>query len=326
MRFPGPTDVPEEHQDTLRRARRIERISIAYWISLIVILYFTLGQSQAMKAAWVEDILGMVPPIAWLVADRYRNREPDRRFAFGRHRSITIAYLIASVALLGLGLFILYDSVERLLVGTHPPIGMVEIFDRQIWLGWLMIAALLYGLFPSLILGRIKQKLAEPLHDKVLYADARMNRADWLTASAAIVGIVGIGLGLWWMDAVAAIAISADIVADGQRFLRASFGDLMDEQPESVDESGLDPVIDAVKREVAGADWVAGGAVRLREDGHLVTGEVWVVPRASEVATERIEDLVARLEDLDWRLRGLAVMPVTDLRGVPEGLEIHDPT
>ncbi|HRL81685.1 MAG TPA: hypothetical protein PLK46_15340, partial [Propioniciclava sp.] len=32
----------------------------------------------------------------------------------------------------------------------------------------------------------------EQLHDKVLYADADMNKADWLTAAGSIVGILGI--------------------------------------------------------------------------------------------------------------------------------------
>ena len=60
---------------------------------------------------------------------------------------------------------------------------MVEILDTQVWLGWVMIVALLYGLFPSLILGRLKRPLADRLHDKVLFADAKMNQADWLTAA-----------------------------------------------------------------------------------------------------------------------------------------------
>ena len=42
-----------------------------------------------------------------------------------------------------------------------------------------------------------------------------MNRADWLTALAAVVGVIGIGAGLWWADAVAAIVISLEITRDG---------------------------------------------------------------------------------------------------------------
>ncbi len=112
-----------------------------------------------------------------------------------------------------MGLVILGDSALRLVKAEHPSIGVIELFGHQIWLGWLMIGALLYTGIPVVFLRRKKLKLAAELHDKVLYADAEMNRADWMTAGAAILGIVGIGAGLWWADAVAAIFISLDIVA-----------------------------------------------------------------------------------------------------------------
>jgi divalent metal cation (Fe/Co/Zn/Cd) transporter len=62
-------------------------------------------------------------------------------------------------------------------------------------LGWLMLPALAWSGLPAVFLGRAKISLAEELHNKVLYADAKMNKADWLTASAAMVGVVGIGSG-----------------------------------------------------------------------------------------------------------------------------------
>ncbi len=83
-----------------------------------------------------------------------------------------------------------------------------------------MIGALLYGAIPPIFLGRMKQPLAETLHDKVLNADAAMNRADWLTAFAAIAGIIGIGIGIWWADAAAAIVIALDITRDGFKYVR----------------------------------------------------------------------------------------------------------
>ena len=322
MRYRDPGELPEELQPVHRRAVRIERISIAYWISLIVLLYFVLGSSQAMKAAWVEDILGMFPPVAFLIAARYRTRPPNRLFPFGYHRAITVAYVVSAVALFGLGAFILIDSVEKLISGTHPSIGMVEILDTQVWLGWVMIAALLYGLFPSLILGRLKRPLADKLHDKVLFADSRMNQADWLTAGAAIVGIIGIGFGLWWADAAAAIVISLDILHDGQKFLRESVGDLMDESPKTPDESEPHPLIDRVRREVAGTAWIAEAAVALRENGHLITGEVWVVPREKGEVAPACERLSQRLGELDWRLHAIVVAPLESLSEVPDGLRV----
>ena len=63
------TDVPVTHHELtpdkhqlLKKAVRLEWLTIAYLLSAIVALYFTLGSSQAMKAAWAEDILSLLPP------------------------------------------------------------------------------------------------------------------------------------------------------------------------------------------------------------------------------------------------------------------------
>jgi cation diffusion facilitator family transporter len=323
MRYPAGFELPEEQQQALAKAKRLEYISIAYWISAVVLLYFTLGQSQAMKAAWIEDILSLFPPVAFLIAARFRDRQPTVRFPWGYHRSITVAYLVATVALFMLGSYILYDSVHALLSGDHPPIGLVEVLGQQIWLGWLMIAALLYGVVPSLILGRMKRPLADKLHDKVLFADSKMNQADWMTAAAAIVGVVGIGLGIWFADAVAAIVIALDIVWDGQRYLRESVSDLMDERPQTYDEKKPHPLIEEVEDCVRSQDWIEDAAVRLREQGHVLAGDIWVVASDHSRAVERSEELTETLLDLDWRLHDIHVAPVLSLQEVPEGVEVR---
>jgi cation diffusion facilitator family transporter len=324
MRYPHGDELPERQDRANRRAIRLEWISLGYWVTAIVAVYFALGQSQAMKAAWVEDILALFPPIAFLIASRFRHREPSARFPWGYHRSITVAYVVATAALFALGLFIVIDSVEKLLSGTHPPIGMVEIFDTQVWGGWVMLAALAYSGIPPVILGRMKQPLAEDLHDKVLFADAKMNRADWLTAAGAAVGVIGIGLGLWWADAVAAIVIGADILHDGQRYLRESLSDLMDERPKTYDEEHPHPVVEQIRQELSGVAWIEASTVRMREHGHLITGDVWVVPVGNESGlAERLESLGDRLNALDWRVHDVVLAPVTSLEDVPDGVLVR---
>lgn len=324
MRYPSGHELPPEQEQANRRALRIEWISIGYWISVITLLYFVLGSSQAMKAAWVEDILALFPPVVFLIASRFRHREPSNKFAWGYHRAITLAYLVATVALFILGLYILLESVDKLLSGVHPAIGMVEIFEWQVWLGWVMLAALAYSVVPPVILGRLKQPLSETLHDKVLLADARMNRADWLTAVAAMGGIIGIGLGLWWADAVAAIAISLDILWDGQKYLRGAVADLMDDEPKTPDESQRLPLVDQLRSEVAAVPWIREAAVRMRENGHLVSGDVWVVPTRDDAGlAARCEALGRRLTELDWRVLSMVVAPVSSLEQVPEGVHVR---
>jgi cation diffusion facilitator family transporter len=322
MRFPGGAELPDSCDTANRRAVRLEWISIVYWLTAIVLLYFTLGQSQAMKAAWIEDILGLFPPIAFLVANRFRYRDPSEEFPFGYHRAINVAYLVAAVALFALGLFIFIDSVERLIKGDHPPIGLVEIFDTQIWLGWLMIGALLYSGIPPLVLGFLKRPCADELHDKVLFTDAKMNKADWLTASAAILGILGIGIGLWWADAAAAIVISLDILHDGQRYVRESVGDLVDQRPRTYDEEKPDPLADRIRQELERTAWISEAVMRLRESGHLISGTIFVVPADSVDTTARVDTLTEELKGIDWRIHDIVISPVSSIEGAPEELRV----
>ena len=314
-------ELPPDKHEKLVKAVRLEWVSILYLLSAIVLLYFTLGSSQAMKAAWVEDILGLTPPIAFLVAARVRKRKPSDRFPYGYHRATAIAYLCASVALLALGAFILYDSVSKLVKFEHPPIDLVKPFgDRPVWLGWLMLGALAYSTAPQVLLGRLKQPLAKELNDKVLYADAEMNRADWLTGCAAMLGVVGIGFGLWWADAVAASIISLDIVRDGGKNLRVAVVDLMDKEPTVVDDSRADPLPLWIKNELMLMDWVKDAEVRLREEGHVFVGEAFVVPVDNEDLVNRLERANEHLLGLDWRMHELVIAPVREIdRPEPAG-------
>jgi cation diffusion facilitator family transporter len=308
-------ELPPDKHELLKKAVRLEWLTIAYLLSAIVILYFALGSSQAMKAAWAEDILSLLPPIAFLVASRVRRRQPGATFPYGYHRVTSIAFLCASIALLALGSFILYDSVTKLLMFEHPPIDLVKpIGDTPVWLGWLMLPALAYSALPAVFLGRAKQPLAKELHDKVLFADAEMNRADWLTAGAAMLGVVGIGFGLWWADAVAATIISLDITHDGYKNLKVAVADLMDKEPTVVDHSRSDPLPLWVKNELMLLDWVKDAEVRLREAGHVFTGEAFVVPVDNEDLVGRLDRANHHLLDLDWRLHELVITPVPEIQ------------
>ncbi|HEU4492217.1 MAG TPA: cation diffusion facilitator family transporter [Jiangellales bacterium] len=309
MRLRADFELPPELEAVHRKAVRLEWFSIVYLATAIAVLAAVLGSSQAMKAAWIEDILSLLPPLAFLVAARWRDRPPNDRFPYGYHRSVGVAYLTASAALLAMGGFILYDSAMVLVRFEHPSIGLIELFGQQVWLGWLMIGALLYSGLPPVLLGRAKQRLAAQLHDKVLYADAEMNKADWATAGAAILGVIGIGAGLWWADAVAAIVISLDIVHDGYGNVRTAVHDLMDRRPTTYDHAEPLPLVDEVEAHLGALPWVARAEVRLREEGHVLVGEAYVVPVGSPGdVPQLVERTTHAIEDLDWRLHDVAVV------------------
>ena len=306
-------ELTPEGREKLRRARRLEWITIAYLLSAVGILALVLGSSQAMKTAWFEDLLSLIPPIAFLVSERYNSRAPTERFPYGFHRTVSVGHLCAALALFAMGGYLFVESVAKLVAAEHPTIGAITLFGHTFWLGWLMIPALLWSGLPAVFLGRAKMPLARDLHNKVLYADADMNKADWLTAGAAMVGVVGIGFGLWWADAAAAALISLDIAKDGLKNLRHAVNDLMDQAPTTVARDDVDPLRDRVAARLAEFPWVEDAQVRLREEGQVYFGEAFVVPSDPSNLTEKIEEALAELRDLDWRVHDLAIMPVREL-------------
>jgi hypothetical protein len=81
-----------------------------------------------------------------------------------------------------------------------------------------------------------------------------------------------------------------------------------------MDKRKLEELPKRLQRAAEQMPWVERAAARLREQGRVLTGEVFIVPQSDT------PDLVARLEaaahtfaQLDWRLHGLVVTPVSRL-------------
>jgi cation diffusion facilitator family transporter len=315
MRIGRRFQFPPEQQELRRKTARLSWLSLLLLASTAVVVYLTLGQSEAMKTAWIEDLLALIPPIALLVALKVENREPTERFPYGYFRAIAIAFLVISAVLLFVGAWLLVDSVMKLLAGARPPVGTMTLFGRSIWSGWAMIAALGYCVAIGILLGRLKQPVAEKLNDRALAADADMNKAGWMSEGAAILGIVLIGYGQWWGDAAAAAFISLNIARDGWVNLRQVVTDLMDESPTKLGETELESLPARMRDAAERLPWVEKAAVRLRESGHVIAGEVFVVPRVERDLVANVEAASESLCALDWRIYSLTVMPVSRLDG-----------
>lgn len=310
-------ELPEDKAESNRKAIRLEWWTIFFLLTIVTVMYFAMGSSQAMKAAWLEDLLSLVPPIAFLIASRFRTREPNEKFPYGYHRSVSIAFLCASAGLFAMGSLMLYDAASALVRQERPSIGVMEIFGHPVWQGWVMIAALIYSAIPPVVLGRMKLPLAREIHDKALHADADMNKADWMTAVAGIVGIIGIANGFWWADSVAAGFISFEVLKDGYRNLRRVIEDLMDARPTTVD-GEVDETQGRLLERVLALDWVESAFVRLREEGHVFIGEVFIVPKPdTENLAGKAVAVTKLARELDWRLHDIVTMPVDRIEWDP---------
>lgn len=310
----GHTELPPEQSRALRRAVRLAWGTIGFLVVGVTLVYLVMGSSQAMKAAWTEDLLSFIPPVSFLVAVRFARRRPTPAHPYGYHRSVGIGHLVAATALLAMGTFLVVDSGSGLLKAEHPPVGVVHLGGHVIWAGWPMVAAMVLTGVPPVLLGRAKLPLARTLHDRVLYADADMNKADWMTALGTIVGVLGIGAGLWWADAAAALFIAGSILRDGVTNLRVAAAALMDARATTVDGTEVHPLVGQVDAYLAAVPWVAAARSRVRDQGHVFHVESFVVPRGGTAPGP--DDLAALREGvvaLDWKVQDLVVVPVEQL-------------
>lgn len=313
MHFSHGFELPVELQPKFKKAKKLEWITLFYLISAVILIYLTRGNSQAMKAAFLETLLSILPTTAFLIASAIYDREPTEFFPYGYHRVFSIAFISGSLVLFAIGCFLFVDSTMLLIMAEHPTLGSIQIVGQQIWMGWLMIAALLYSAIPAMMLGFKKMPLAKELHNKILFTIANTQKADYMTAFAAIGGIIGIGYGLWWADIVAAIIISISIIYDGFTQLKTAVFDLMDSYPTHIESHEKDELVLEIEDYIRSWPWIQDAKVRLREHGQIYFGEAFVVAESSSDISEEIEKGMKLLQEYHWKVHDIVICPVSSL-------------
>ncbi len=305
--------LPPEIDEAIQRAKWLEIWSFVCLVGIVVLVALTMGASQSMKAIWIEDTLSLIPTSAVLMGIYLRTWEPNDRFPYGYRRAVQIGFLAGAITLFGFGTYTLGSSIYGLVIGEHPTIQTVEVAGRTIWLGWIMIGVLVIAAIPPAILGHMKRPLAVQLHDKTLQTSAALNKGDWLSSLAGIVGILGIAYGYWFMDSLAAIFISYEIIRDGYENLINSVQQLMNMRPTDVMEKKYDPVWEEVEKKISSLPWVMDSQIRLREEGDVLFGEAFVVPRDEMDLLDRLGDAGEKVKALDWRIQDFSIVPVRTL-------------
>ena len=310
----GRTDLPQEQRRALQSAIRWEWFTIGYTTVTIIVVAFVVGGSQSMRTAWIEDMLSLIPQITFLIALLLVRRRPSVNHPYGRHRAMGVGHVVAGVALATVGANLAFEAISGLVTQDHPTIGTVQLFGQTIWLGWLMVGVMsVIVIGPVFFYGPAKARLAPLLHNKLLYADADMAKADWQTNAASIVGVLGIGLGVWWLDGVAALFISVGIVRDGVRNTRSAVRDLMDQRARTYDDEAPHPLAAEVVRYLRRLPWIAEAAVRMRDEGQVFHIEAFVRPVRRGVSLAKLRRASEGIAALDWKVQDVVVVPVEQL-------------
>ena len=156
---------PPHVEAGIARARKLEYWTIAWVCTVIPLMFVVMGSSQAMKTVWIEDMLGFVPPMAFLISARLERQPPSDSYPFGLRRANGVAFVIAATALTLMGAYLLIEAAMTLVMKEHPTVSTVRLLGHDLWMGWPMIAVLLWSSIPSMILGRLKLPLRASAKD-----------------------------------------------------------------------------------------------------------------------------------------------------------------
>jgi cation diffusion facilitator family transporter len=321
MLFGKAHELPSHLKPKLKKAKRLCWITIAFLGISVALMIMLSSNSQLLKTAWVENLLSMLPSVSFLIGAHFHARKPDHHFPYGKHRSFSISFLTASVALLSIGLFILIDSVMSLVEMHRPNLGIIVLFGMPVWKGWILIAILFVTGVISHFIGQAKMPLAKALHNKNLYTDADTQSADKRTAITGIIGMLLVGYGIWWADAVVAIIISTTVVKEGAGNTKNAVLDLMDRHPMKVGRHKEDELVEKITDRVRSKPWISEARVRAREEGQVYFAEVFIIPKNGDVSARNCESLAEEIRDMHWRLHDISIVPVQEIVDVKDADE-----
>jgi divalent metal cation (Fe/Co/Zn/Cd) transporter len=76
-------EFPPAEERIYQQARRLEWITIFYLISTAILVFLTMGSSQAMRTTFFDDLISIVPAAAFLVGTNVARRGPKSDFLTG---------------------------------------------------------------------------------------------------------------------------------------------------------------------------------------------------------------------------------------------------
>jgi len=208
--------------DRSRALRRVGLLLLAVNVALALVkggAWFASG-SLAVQSEMVNSLSDSVYSLVTVAGLYLTTRPPDFEHPHGHERIEPFVGLFVALGIFAAGGTVLYQSAMSLLSGD------VAVARGPTAVGVLAAAAVTkYGLY------RYVLAAGDQHNSPALTATAMDNRNDILTASAAIVGVVGAGAGYPVLDPLAAIVVAVGILYTGVEVVRDNMGYLVGRAP-----------------------------------------------------------------------------------------------
>jgi cation diffusion facilitator family transporter len=182
--------------------------------------------SLSLLADALHSVTDSANNVLGLVASKFSSPLPDREHPYG-HQKYEAVGALGIAAFLGIACFeILQGAIERILKGGEP----VRISGAELWL-------LLIVLGVNIFVAFYERGVGKRVQSQILIADATHTMSDvWVTISV-MGGLIGVWLGVQWLDVVLAFPVALLVFWSGWSVLKANLPWLVDEMaiaPEAI--------------------------------------------------------------------------------------------
>ncbi len=154
-----------------------------------------------------------------LLGFRSSQKPPDKEHPFGHGRFEDVTSLIVSILLIVVGIEFLISSAERL-YNPEEVEGNVFFF---LLIGLTIVA--------KEVLARYSTHLSHKIDSDALLADAWHHRSDALSSIPVALGVLASGYGIYYVDSLSGILVSAIVIYVGYTIGKRSVSSLLGEAP-----------------------------------------------------------------------------------------------
>ena len=233
--------------------------------------------SLALISEALHSTIDLVATIITWAVVRVSDRPADDEHHYGHGKFESLSALGITALLYVLAGGILVEAYSRLREGVPPPAISTVPF-----------IVLVIDIVVNFWRARALQRAARETKSQALAADALHFASDVLGSLAVIVGLALAGLGYWWGDAAAAIAVAVMIALLGLRMARTTAETLLDRAPEGVAEAAA-----AAIRAVPGVVEIERLRVRMVGPTQFIEATV-KVPRTYPI--DRVEEIKGKAQ------------------------------
>ena len=211
-------------------AMHVSRVTILinFLLSALKLLAGLLARSGAMVSDAVHSASDVFSTVIVMIGVKAAGKASDREHPYGHERMECVAAIVLAAVLMGTGLFIGYEGIQKILAPENLPVP-----------GVLALAAAAVSILVKEGMYHYTRKAADKIQSEALRADAWHHRSDALSSVGALIGIAGARLGLPILDPIASLVICLMIGKAAVDIFRDAVRKMVDERCDEETESAI---------------------------------------------------------------------------------------